>query len=220
MTRARMLLALGLTLLGGTLALPLAAQSASPPTAAPPDGMISIRLDGVDQAMYRPASALPRTTRVRIDPVAVDFSNLWEPRAFGRFGLSAAEVKDIGRQIATQTRSAFAAALQKAGYAVADDSGGGELRLRLHIFDVYLNAPQRAGADPRQIFVYETGEMSLELELLHVGNGEPVVRMRDRHRDQGTGQLVTANEISNRTAVRQGLERWATGFVRLLEETR
>lgn len=212
------LFVLGLALLGGTP--PLAAQSADPSSTAAPAGMVTVRIDGIDQAMYRPGSALPRTARVGIDPVMVEFSNLWEPRAFGRFGLSAAEVEDIRRQIATQARSAFAAALQAAGYEVTEESAGGDLRLGLRIFDVYLNAPQREGADPRQIFVYEAGEMSLELELRQARLGDPVVRMRDRHRDQGTGQLVTANEISNRTAVRQGLERWTAGFGRLLEETR
>lgn len=179
-----------------------------------PAGMTVVPLRGIDHASYRAGSRMERGTAIT-PVIEVAFSRDWDPRRFGRFGLSARRIEEIRGELGELARQSFTRRLQAAGYVVPTVPSADTLQLRLRIFDVQINAPAPNDGDRRDSYVFEAGEMTLDLELRAAGSAELLASMQDRHIDPGNGFLVLANEISNRSAAKRAFDSWAEALMQL-----
>ena len=197
-----------------------ASQATLPETPA----LVPVKLQGIDYAAQTPDQYF-QGRRITLAPVAVSFSKTWDPRSFGNFGLDAAEVQKIRGDLAAIATESFTKMLastqlsRTTTLASPDTLALDPLELKIRIFDVYVNAPARSGLSPLYTLVFESGEMSIEIELRETGSGKVLAALRDRYRDPGNATLTLSNEISQRLATKQIFGEWAKQFSRLLRST-
>lgn len=188
--------------------------------AADADGLVRREIRGLDSVAERPGVDWRNYDKVTISDVQVTFSNTWDPRAFGRFGLEPQDVAKIRDDLGKLAREEFAAALRGGGYTVVPAAGAGVLQVVPKIVDLYVNAPPRSEINPQYTYVLESGEMTLVLELRDSITGVLLGQVRDRHRDPGVGMFVLANEVTRLAENRHVLRTWALRLRSMLAETR
>ena len=71
----------------------------------------------------------------------VEFSKNWNPRNYGKYGLSAAQLTKIRVDLAAMARSAFAKVLGDGGYEIVTEAGDGVLVITPNIVNLFINAP-------------------------------------------------------------------------------
>lgn len=200
-------------LLGVALVLALlAGAAASAAERAPPaseDGLERIQVRGVDRVYRRPGVDWAAYRSVLIAPVSVSFSRTWDPRDYGSFGLSPADVNEIRGRLATLAHEVFARVLAEGGYAVVDAPAAGVLEVRPDIVDLYVNAPDVNEAGRVQSYVTSAGEMKLVLELRDAVTGTVLARAIDRKRGRDLQRLEWANRVFNRAEAERALREWA-----------
>lgn len=209
-------------------ALPLAfaaatAGAASPGRNAPQvtdDGLERVQIRNVDQVYRRAGADFGQYSKVLIAPVSVQFSRAWNPRDYGRFGLSADQVNRIRADVATLARETFAKALAEGGWQVVDAPGEGVLEVHPDIVDLYVNAPEPMEPGRSRSYVLSAGEMTLALELRDAVTGTVLARARDRKRDPDRTWLEWANEVTNRAEAERALRGWAEQLRGALEAAR
>ncbi|MBM4213137.1 MAG: DUF3313 family protein [Gammaproteobacteria bacterium] len=188
-------------------------------TASAPADLVTLKLDNIDQASFDPRSPWAEGATWRIAPVEVRFSAIWDPRQFGTFGLAPKDIEKIRNDLAKLTQQTFAETLNALGAKSAGHADSRKiLELQIKIIDLYLNAPPRAEINPLYTYVYESGEMMLELEVREAGTGRVLATLRDRYRDPRDTQLTLDNEITQRAATRLALREWATRLHSLLRQ--
>jgi len=188
-------------------------------TSSAPAGLITLKLDNIDQASFDPRSPWAEDATWRIAPVEVRFSAAWDPRQFGTFGLALKDIEKIRNDHAKLTQQTFAETLHALGAKPAGNVNNGKiLELQIKIVDLYLNAPPRSEISPLYIYVYESSEMTLELEVREAGTGRVLATLRDRYSDPRDSQLTLDNEITQRAANRLALREWATRLHSLLRQ--
>ncbi len=181
--------------------------------------LVPLNLVHIDQASFDPRSPWAAGSTPIIAPVEVRFSSSWDPRQFGTFGLSAKDIERIRVSLAELTQHTFAETLTTLGVKPAGDAGDEKtLELHIKIVDLYLNAPLRSEINPLYTYVYESGEMTLELEVRAAGSGRVLATLLDRHRDPRDAQLTLDNEITQRAATRLALREWAVQLHGLLQQ--
>jgi len=191
---------------------PSAAQESARPAL-----LVPLKLGSIDQASFDPQSRWAEGAAIVIAPVEVRFSAAWDPRQFGTFGLAPKDIEKIRNDLADLSHTTFTETLTKLGVKPAGDSGSQKiLELHIKIIDLYLNAPPRSEINPLYTFVYESGQMTLELEVREAGTGRVLAALRDRYRDRRDAQLTLDNEITQRAATRLALREWATRLHSLL----
>lgn len=194
-----------------------ASQATTPDTPA----LVPVKLKGIDYSAQMPDQYF-QGRRIDVAPVAVAFSKTWDPRSFGNFGLEAADVQTIRGELAAIATASFTKMLastersRTTTLASPDTPELDPLELKIRIFDVYVNAPVRSSLSPLYTLVFESGEMSVEIELQEKGSGKLLAVLRDRYRDPGNATLTLSNEISQRSAAKQVFGQWAEQFSRLL----
>jgi len=184
---------------------PTTAQSAS----VDPDGLVPREIRGLDSVTERPGVIWRDYDKVMISEVQVAFSQSWDPRAYGRFGLEPQRITKIRDDLGRLAQDAFAESLTRGGYSVVSAAGAGVLQVVPRIVDLYVNAPPRDDLAPLYTYVLESGEMTLVLELRDSVTGTLLGRVRDRYRDPGIGVFVLANEVTQQMENRRVLRAWA-----------
>lgn len=193
-----------------------ASMLAVPALCAAEPALVEVKLPGIDYAA-RIADGFESThTPVALAPVKVSFSRLWDPRSFGTFGLEAKEIDKIRNDLAALAEEIFVEAVRTAQLTTPTASDKKPRQLEIKIFDVYVNSPPRSGAEPLYSWVFDSGEMSIEVLLRDPETGETLAVLRDRQRDTGSGVLTLANEINQRAETRRVLKEWAKQTIRLL----
>ena len=71
----------------------------------------------------------------------VEFSKNWNPRNYGTFGISAAQLTKIRVDLAAMAKSVFAKALGDGGYEIVTEAGDAVLAITPNIVDLFINAP-------------------------------------------------------------------------------
>ncbi|NBO74242.1 MAG: DUF3313 family protein [Gammaproteobacteria bacterium] len=182
-------------------------------------GLVPLSLAKVDRASFDPRSPWAEGATLIIAPVEVRFSSSWDPRQFGTFGLAPKDIEKIRGDLAELAQRTFAETLTKLGTKPAGDAADSKvLELHIKIVDVYLNAPPRSEINPLYTYVYESGEMTLELEVRTADSGRVLATLYDRHRDPRDAQLTLDNEITQRAATRLALRDWAVQLHGLLRQ--
>lgn len=202
------------------------ARAAVPATVAEPaadandEGLVKVDVRNVDVVYRRPGVNWAGYTRVLIAPVTVSFSRSWDPRDYGAFGLSAADVERMRRELAILAQETFARVLGEGGFEVVQEPGEGVLLVEPDIVNLYVNAPDPMEAGRSRTYVLNAGEMTLALELRDGVTGTLLARARDRRRGTEYSWLTIANRVLNRAEAERALTGWAKQLRRSLDAAR
>jgi hypothetical protein len=163
-------------------------------TAMSYDGLQKISVKGIDLAYARPGATLAGYSRVMLEPVDVAFHKDWNPtKARSRLKLSAEERENIKTGVAKIVYDEFVKALQsKSGYQIVSEVGPDVLRVKAHIVNLFVNAPDT-------IFV----------ELFYSETGEILARIADRRAARRAGKVRLTNSVVNADEARSIASEWA-----------
>jgi len=185
------------------------ARAADPGAAAGDDGLVRVEVRNVDSVHRRPGVDWAAYTKVLIAPASVSFSRSWDPHDYGAFGMRAADVDRMRRDLAVLVHDTFAKVLGEGGYQVVPAPGEGVLQVEPDIVNLYVNAPDPMEAGRSRTYVLNTGEMTLALELRDSVTGTLLARARDRKRGTEYPWLTIANRVVNRAEAERALLGWA-----------
>lgn len=184
------------------------------------DGLQKVSVKGLDLAYALPGATLAGYRRVLLDPVEVAFRKDWNPTRTGsRIRLSTEERENIRTGLAQAVREAFVTELQRNnGYPVVNETGPDVLRVKVHVVDLYVNAPDTPTAARSRTYVMSAGGMSLSAELFDSETGQTLARVVDRREARDTGQLTLTNAVLNRGEAQAIAFSWARILRRALDQ--
>lgn len=189
--------------LAGGLAAPLGAAAAAPEA--------------------QPLAPLAAYQRIRVEPVAVQFSRQWDPQRTGSaLKLGRAERENIRTAVAALVQEELVKELQRdPGFALTADTGPGVLRLQPRVLDLYLNAPD-AGEAPRvRTLVENAGSMTLVGELSDAASGQPLGRSVERREaTPSVRRLQRVDAMANEFELRVLAAAWARSLRQALDRAR
>jgi Protein of unknown function (DUF3313) len=173
-------------------------------------------------ALYRrpdvDISALVYSKIVILDPT-VEFSKNWNPRNYGTFGLSAAQINKIRVDLAAMAKSVFAKSLTDGGYEIVTDAGEGVLAITPNIVNVFINAPDAPKAGRSRTYTMDAGSATLALQVNDAVTGTLLAVVYDKRRS-GSSTMQWTTSVSNRAAAEAMLNGWAEQLKRELDATR
>jgi uncharacterized protein DUF3313 len=196
--------------LGGCVIAP----SAGPTT---PDGLQKRANNRVDSVYAAPGASLVKYRRVMLDELDVAFKADWQAR---RPEISAGEIGDIRTLAASLFRAAFAAQLEKGGYAIVTAPAADVLRVKAAIVDVDFAPASAAAAGVAGKYVVSAADISLVAELRDSQSGAILARVIDRKRGRDVGNLEMASEKNTSNEVVQAFSTWAGLLREALDEAR
>lgn len=171
-------------------------------------------------ALYRrPDVDISAYSKIMIGEPAVEFSKNWNPRNYGTFGLSAAQLKKIRTDLAAMAKSTFAQVLGDGGYVIVTDADDGALAITPNIVDVFINAPSVPTAGRSKTYTMDAGSATLALQVNDAVTGTLLAVVFDRRRS-GSATMQWATSVSNRAAATDMLKGWAEQLKRELDATR
>jgi hypothetical protein len=197
--------------------------AADPPAAAPGaangEGLVEVRVRGLQQYLVQPDADLARYRAIMLDPVEVSFDRRWEPRPAGR-ELTVEEKTKLRADVARVVQKEFISELSGGGYRIVTEPGDDVLRVRAEIRNLYLNAPDVQRSSRTQTFTRSAGELTLVAELRDSASGALIARALDRYEDPEDFWFQPTTSIDNNEAVRQAAESWARGLRSQLDKAR
>ncbi len=171
-------------------------------------------------ALYRrPDVDISAYSKIMIGEPAVEFSKNWNPRNYGTFGLSAAQLTKIRVDLAAMAKSVFAKVLSDGGYEIVTDAGDGVLTITPNIVDVFINAPDVPTAGRSKTYTMDAGSATLALQVNDAVTGTLLAVVFDRRRS-GSSTMQWATSVSNRAAAETMLKGWAEQLKRELDAAR
>lgn len=176
------------------------------------DGLVAIKVKGLDQAYAAPGASLAAYRKVMIDPVEVSFRKDWNPNRTGSpFPLDVKDREAIRTNFAKLVRDEFGRELKaKSRFQVVDAPGPDVLRVKADIVDLYVNAPESRDSTLSHTYVISTGEMTLVAALYDSETGAIIARVLDKEESRGMGgQLMLTNSIVNEIEARRTAAQWA-----------
>jgi hypothetical protein len=193
-----------------------ATDSSSPPF----PGLELVNSKGVDKLYRRPDVDVSEYTKIRIGEPSVEFSKNWNPRNYGTYGLSAAQLKKIRSDLAAMAKTTFAKVLGEGGYQLVTEPGDGVLDVVPNIINLYVNAPDTMTAGRSRSYTMDAGSMTLALQLSDSVTGTLLAVAYDSKRDTNWGTMQWSNSVSNRAAASRVLTQWAHQLKRDLDAAR
>ena len=204
------------------LALAIAAMAALPPALppalaadAPPaewDGLVRIDSKQIDHLYKLPAADFSGYKRVRLDPIEVEFDKNWKPNASERSPsqrLTDSDILKIKQALAEEFRKVFTEELTKNGYPVVQEDGEDVLRVSAAIANLYITAPERPSSSRSRTYTTSSGHMTLVAELRDSVTGKLMARAVDSVQGRDTGNFQITNSVTNMSAARTALNKWA-----------
>lgn len=195
-------------------------------SAASFDGLEKVKKSKADEAYVRPDVDFSTYKRFRIIEPEVAFAKNWERdinRSATRGG-TGSRVKDsdmerIKAGMAEIFLEVFTQELEKAGYAIVEESADDVLVLKPAIIDLFVTAPDlRSSTTRSNNYVASAGSARLYIEFYDSVSGQILARAVDFKRAREWGNFQWANSVSNRQEARNLVRRWATMLVERLEE--
>jgi hypothetical protein len=171
-------------------------------------------------ALYRsPDSDLSAYGKILIGEPTVEFAKNWNPRNYGTYGLSAAQLTKMRADIAALAKSTFAQVLSAGGYEIVTEAGDGVLLITPNIVNVFISAPDVQSAGRTKTFSMEAGSATLALQVNDAVTGTLLAVVLDSKRS-GQSTLRWTTGVSNRAAAAALLKNWAEQLKRELDEAR
>jgi hypothetical protein len=210
--RATRVAALILAVLSPFLAL---ADSSSSPF----PGLELVPAKNIGALYRRPDVDLTAYNKILIGEPAVQFSKNWNPRNYGTFGLSAAQLTKIRAELAAMAKGVFTKTLSDGGFEIVTDAGDGVLAITPNIVDVFINAPDVPTAGRSRTYTMDAGSATLALQVNDAVTGTLLAVALDSRRS-GTSSMRWTTSVSNRAAAEQMLKNWAEQLKRELDAAR
>jgi hypothetical protein len=202
-------------------ALVLAVLSPSLAAADSPfPGLELVAAKNVGTLYRRPDVDFTAYSKVMIGEPTVEFSKNWNPRNYGTFGISAAQVAKIRVDLAAMAKSVFAKALSDGGYEIVTEAGDGVLAITPNIIDVFITAPDVPTAGRSRSYTVEAGSATLALQVNDAVTGTLLAVAYDQRRGGTSSSMRWTTSVSNRAAAEQMLKSWAEQLKRELDAAR
>jgi hypothetical protein len=195
-------------------------REAPPPTW---DGMKRVERPGLDAVYLREGVSLARYKKVMLDPVEVSFDKNWDPKRTGTLGSSnKVDTHAIREDLAKLARDVTRRELErKDGYPLVEAPGDDVLRVRAHIVDLYINAPDTM-TPGSHTYVLNAGEMTLVADLYDGQTNALIGHVIDRQRglENGPFDFQIANRVTNTAEANRILTGWARRLRAALDKAR
>jgi hypothetical protein len=188
-------------------------------SSSPFSGLELVASKNVGILYRRPDVDISAYGKIMIGEPAVEFSKNWNPRNYGSFGLSAAQLTKIRVDLAAMAKSVFAKTLSDGGYEIVTDAGDGVLAITPNIVDVFINAPDVPTAGRSRTYTMDAGSATLALQVNDAVTGTLLAVAFDKRRS-GSSRMQWATSVSNRAAAEQMLKGWAEQLKRELDAVR
>jgi uncharacterized protein DUF3313 len=205
------------TLLLGVLSPFLVAAADSPSSPFP--GLELVTSKNVGALYRRPDVDTSAYSKIIIVEPTVEFSKNWNPRNYGTYGLSAAQLTKIRVDLAAMAKSVFAKALTDGGYEIVTEAGEGVLAITPNIVNVFISAPDVPTAGRSRTYTMDAGSMTLALQVNDAVTGTLLAVAVDQRRS-GSSRMQWATSVSNRAAATDMLKGWAEQLKRELDAAR
>jgi hypothetical protein len=206
-------------LLFATLTFAADPPSNAPTGAANGEGLVEVRVRGLQQYLVQPDADLARYRAIMLDPVEVSFDRKWDPKPAGR-ELTVEEKTKLRADVARIVQKEFSSELTGGGYRIVTEPGDDVLRVRAEVRDLYQNAPDVDRPSRTQTFTRSTGRLTLVAELRDSASGALIARALDRYEDPEDLWFQWTTSIDNNEAVRDAAERWARALRSQLDKAR
>ena len=189
------------------------------PPSSPFPGLELVASKNVGALYRRPDVDTSTYTKIMISEPAVEFSKNWNPRNYGAFGLSAAQLKKIRVELAAMAKSTFAQVIGDGGYEIVTDAADGVLEITPNIVNVFINAPDVPQAGRSRTYTMDAGSATLALQANDAVTGTLLAVAYDQRRSRST-TLQWTTSVSNRAAASAMLKGWAEQVKRELDAAR
>jgi hypothetical protein len=193
--------------------------AAEPPATANGEGLVEVRVRGLEQYLVQPDADLARYRAIMLDPVEVSFDRRWNPRPAGR-EVTAEEKTKLRADVARVVQKEFTSELTQGGYQIVTEPGNDVLRVRAEVRDLYLNAPDVPRSSRTQTYTRSTGKLTLVAELRDSASGALIARALDRYEDPEKAWFEWTTSIDNNEAAREAAETWARALRSQLDKAR
>lgn len=204
-------------MLGLTVTSP--SVTAADSSSSPFPGLERVDSKNVDRLYRRPDLDVSAYGKILIGEPVVEFSKNWNPRNYGTYGLSAAQLNKIRVDLADLAKDTFAKVLGAGGYEVVTEAGDGVLEIIPSIVNLYINAPDTMTAGRSKTYAMDAGSMTLALQVSDSVTGTLLAVVYDHKRDP-SGRMQWATSVSNRAAASRTLTGWAEQLKRELDAAR
>jgi hypothetical protein len=188
-------------------------------TSSPFLGLERVPSKNVGALYRRPDTDFSGYGKIMVGEPAVEFSKNWNPRNYGTYGLSAAQLTKIRVDLAAMAKSVFAKSLSDGPYEVVTETGDGVLVVTPNIVDVFINAPNAPTAGRSRTYTMDVGSASLVLQVNDAVTGTLLAMVLDKQRS-GSPTMQWVTSASNRAAAEAMLKGWAEHFKRELDAAR
>jgi hypothetical protein len=204
---------------GLILALMSASLAAGDAPSSPFSGLELVASKNVSTLYRRPDAEISAYSKIMIGEPAVEFSKNWNPRNYGTFGLSAAQLTKIRVDLAAMAKDVFTKALGDGGYEIVTQPGDGVLVITPNLVNVFINAPSAATTGRSRTYTMDSGSATLALGVNDAVTGTLLAVVLDQRRS-GTPTMQWATAMSNRAAAEGMLKAWAEQLKRELDAAR
>jgi hypothetical protein len=201
------------------LAVTCPSVAAADSSSSPFPGLELVDSKNVDRLYRRPDLDVSTYGKILIGEPVVEFSKNWNPRNYGTYGLSAAQLKKIRVDLADLAKDTFAKVLGAGGYEVVTEPGDGVLEIIPSIVNLYINAPDTMTAGRSKTYAMDAGSMTLALQVSDSVTGTLLAVVYDHKRDP-SGRMQWSTSVSNRAAASRTLTGWAEQLKRELDAAR
>jgi Protein of unknown function (DUF3313) len=193
------------------------ATAAEPPTEW--DGLQLTPSKKVTRLYLRPGASLKGYKHVRLEPLQVAFDKNWKPNAsrVGTNRLTADDFEQIKKALADEFAKVWAKELADAGYDVVTQPGDDVLDVTPFVVDLYIAAPDKPTAGRSRTYTADPGRMTLVAELRDSDTGQILARAIDA-RAHSWSTFMVASSVTNMSAARQMISRWASVLIDALNE--
>jgi hypothetical protein len=182
------------------------------------DGLRRVRSYRVGAAFVRPGASLESYRRIKLADVTVSYKRpprVESDRALeqhaGSRGNYALSERNMQR-LEDEFQKVFEDELRKSEvFEVVDEAGPDVLLVAGHIVDLVVEAPGEGSAGRDRVWVKQSGEMTLVLDVRDSQSNAALARMADRRAVQAGGGNTPyrSDAVSNTSAVRTLFRRWA-----------
>lgn len=189
---------------------------ATPDENAGDEGLVAVKVKGLDKVYARPDANLSGYTKIMLDPVEVAFSKSWNPDSAGQ-QVTTADKQTIKDTLAKVLRERLAKALASSGrYTLVDRAEDGVLRIKADIRDLYINAPDVMSTGISRNYTLSVGNMRLVADLRDASTGALIARVIDYKRDPDATRLQWTTSITNTVAAERAADNWVRILLRQL----
>ena len=175
------------------------------------DGLVPVKVKGLDVAFQRPGADLSQYKRVLLKPVEVSLRRDWaRSGASDRIRPRPEDVELIRNRVSTYVREEFEKELAADGIEQAQAPAEDVLEIVVSVKDLFAVAPDLQRVGQSEVYAVSAGEMTLVGELRDSVTGEAEFRFYDNEQgDQRTSRPRRIYWNENESEARRIARDWA-----------